>query len=70
MPASFLHPDSRNGREPVARYGPFVMNTRDEILQAMRDDQEGRMGTIDFCAAPLAQESFAAMRRFIGLELT
>jgi redox-sensitive bicupin YhaK (pirin superfamily) len=34
--------------EPMARYGPFVMNTRDEIMQAMRDYQEGRMGRIDF----------------------
>jgi len=32
--------------EPVERYGPFVMNTRDEIIQAIRDYQGGKMGSI------------------------
>jgi redox-sensitive bicupin YhaK (pirin superfamily) len=32
--------------EPLFRYGPFVMNTRDEIVEAFDDYQAGRMGAI------------------------
>jgi redox-sensitive bicupin YhaK (pirin superfamily) len=33
-------------REPVVQYGPFVMNTRQEILQAIRDYQSGALGKL------------------------
>jgi redox-sensitive bicupin YhaK (pirin superfamily) len=31
-------------KEPIVQYGPFVMNTQDEIRQAMRDYRDGKLG--------------------------
>ena len=33
-------------REAIAHHGPFVMNTREEIVQAMEDFNAGRMGQV------------------------
>jgi redox-sensitive bicupin YhaK (pirin superfamily) len=40
--ARFLLLAARPLREPIVRYGPFVMNTREEILQAVDDYRNGR----------------------------
>jgi len=40
-PVRFLLVSGKPLHEPIARYGPFVMNTREEIKQALRDLQDG-----------------------------
>lgn len=34
--------------EPIFQYGPFVMNTRQEIIDAYEEFQAGKMGSLDF----------------------
>jgi len=44
--ARFLLLAARPLGEPVVQYGPFVMNTRDEIEQAIRDYQNGTLAAV------------------------
>jgi redox-sensitive bicupin YhaK (pirin superfamily) len=44
-PVRFLLVSGKPLHEPISRYGPFVMNTREEIEQALRDLQQGTFVT-------------------------
>ena len=43
VPSRVLLIVGRPLQEPIAQYGPFVMNTQDEIFQAINDFREGRL---------------------------
>jgi redox-sensitive bicupin YhaK (pirin superfamily) len=43
-PARALLIAGRPLREPIAQYGPFVMNTQEEVKQAVHDFQNGKLG--------------------------
>jgi quercetin 2,3-dioxygenase len=44
-------------RQPIVHYGPFVMNSREEIIQALEDYEQGRLGTVP--ADQIAPRHFA-----------
>ena len=44
--ARFILVAGRPIGEPVVQYGPFVMNTRAEIIQAFEDFEAGKLGTV------------------------
>jgi redox-sensitive bicupin YhaK (pirin superfamily) len=41
-PVRFLLAAAKPLNEKIARYGPFVMNTQEEIMQAFKDYQSGK----------------------------
>lgn len=43
----FLLLSAEKLNEPVVAYGPFVLNTQEQLLKAFKDFNEGKMGTLD-----------------------
>jgi redox-sensitive bicupin YhaK (pirin superfamily) len=44
--ARFIYLSAQPIGEPVSQYGPFVMNTQTQVLEALRDAQMGKMGVL------------------------
>ena len=42
--AQFILVSGKPLKEPIVQYGPFVMNTKEEIYQALADFRDGRLG--------------------------
>jgi redox-sensitive bicupin YhaK (pirin superfamily) len=42
--ARFILVSGKPLKEPIVQYGPFVMNTTEEIYQALADFRDGRLG--------------------------
>lgn len=40
----FVPQPDLTSREPIVQYGPFVMNSQQEIYQALSDFRDGRLG--------------------------
>ena len=49
--------------EPIARRGPFVMNTREEIEQAFQDYRSGKLGSIEGAAERYAKTDSAVQKQ-------
>jgi Pirin C-terminal cupin domain len=57
LPRLDRHVGEAGVARPIVHYGPFVMNSREEIAQAVRDFEQGRLGTIP--ADQIAPRHFA-----------
>ena len=62
----------RSFKEEITLYGPFVMNTREEIFEAFQDYQQGKMGMISWFGLELIKTApnFLEILFFITKEMS